>query len=92
MADTLSNIPIPKNQWADVYTLSGIVVGTAIAIENIGVSDLYATVRATQPAIGFNAYNLIRREGPQYRNDTGASGAWVFSPSIDGKINVRVLS
>lgn len=90
MADTLQNIPLPANAWVDIYALSGIAVGTAIAVENVGNNDVYLTVRATQPPVDYDAYNIVKRDWPQYRNDTGASGAWAFSPSVAGKINVRV--
>lgn len=91
MADTLPNISITANEWRDLYAASGIPVGTAIAVENVGVCDVYLTVAATQPDPEFNKYNVVKRDGPQYGNDPGSSGAWAFCQGSGAKVNVREL-
>lgn len=90
MADTLTNVPIPANQWVDLYAATGVPVGTAVSIENVGAADVYLTVRATQPPIDYDAYNVVQRQnGVRLRNTEGDSGAWAFSPNTNGKVNVR---
>lgn len=92
MADTLQNITLPENTWVDVYNASGISVGTAISVQNIGVADVYLTVRSTQPPVGYNAYNVVQRDnGVRLRNTKGDSGAWAFCPNNVGKINIRPI-
>lgn len=82
MAASLPNIPIPKNTWIDLYNASGITVGTAIRVQNIGVNDVYLTVSATEPGLDLTAYNVLNREnGVQLRNTTGDPGAWAYSNS-----------
>lgn len=90
MADTLPNIDLPANEWVDLYAATGLAVGTALQVQNIGSSDVYLTVRATQPPVDHDAYNIAQRSNDVWlRNTTGDSGAWAMSPSRRGKINVR---
>jgi hypothetical protein len=93
MTDTLANVDIPGNAWADLYTLTGIPVGTAISVQNIGSADVYLTVAAAQPPVGYDAYNVvIRSTGAWLRNSSGAAGAWAFCPNASGKLNVRRIA
>jgi hypothetical protein len=90
MADTLQNINLPINTWVDIYAATGITVGTAISVQNIGVSDVYLTVLTGEPPIDYDAYNIVQRDnGVRLRNDSGDSGAWAMCPNNKGKINVR---
>lgn len=92
MADTLQNITIPKNTWVDLYSESGISVGTAISVQNIGVADIYLTVRPTQPPVDYDAYNVVQKEnGVRLRNTSGDSGAWAFCSNNKGKVNIRPI-
>jgi hypothetical protein len=88
MADTLTNITIPQNEWVDLYALSGIAVGTAISVENIGVFDVYLAVQATQPSPDHDAYNIVKRKGNVFKNSVGDSGAWAFCNGSTAKVNV----
>ena len=89
MADTLPNIIVPPNEWVDLYALTGIAVGTAIQVQNVGSSDVYLTVAATQPANDFDGYNVVaRKNGLFHRNEEGASGFWAYSQSVEGKLSV----
>ena len=91
MSDTLQNIPLPAGQWVNLYDESGITVGIAISVGNIGTSDIHLTVRVTEPPVGFDAYEILQRKpAVPYRNSPGDVGAWAFSPNQDGKVNVRV--
>ena len=89
MPDTLNNIDIPVNQWVDIYLLSGITVGTQLAIENVGVADIYLAVQETEPDPDHDAFNIVKRDSDiPYSNSVGDSGAWAFAPSEGGKLNV----
>jgi len=89
MADTSPNIEIPLNEWVDLYSLSGISVGVAISVENVGFFDVYLAVQAAQPSPDHDAYNIIKRKGGALRNSNGDSGAWAFSRGSSAKVNVR---
>lgn len=91
MADTLLNITITENRWVDVYALSGVAVGTAISVDNVGDCDISLAVQAAQPAQDHDAFAVVKRAGPPYRNSSGDSGAWAFCQGSDGKLNVRAL-
>lgn len=88
MADTLPNITIPPGVWVDLYTLSGIAVGTKITVENTGAADVYLAVQATQPATDHTEYNILKRTGPKMTNSAGDSGAWAFCPNDGSQVNV----
>ena len=90
MTDTLSNITLQENEWTDIYAATGISVGTKIAVENVGNTDIQLTTLATEPPKDYNAYVVCRRNGPNYENDTGDSGAWAFCITT-GKLNVRIV-
>ncbi|MCK5132694.1 MAG: hypothetical protein KAR40_11150 [Candidatus Sabulitectum sp.] len=91
MADTLLNIPIPENEWVDLYDLSGIAVGTAIQVQNVGINDVYLVEAATQPDVDFDGYNVVSRaNGNILHNETGASGAWAYC-SAKSKLNVGLI-
>jgi len=90
MADTTQNILLPAGQWVDLYAGSGFPAGTALSVANIGAADVYVTVAASEPPIGYDAYNVINRaNGVLYRNTAGDAGAWAYSQHCDGKLNVR---
>lgn len=88
MADTLPNVPLTANTWIDLYAESGITVGVKIAVENLGVPDVFLTEQAAQP-VDLSSYNIVKREGPQMQNNVGALGAWAFCPNANGRVNVR---
>lgn len=92
MPNNLPNIPIPSNEWVDLYALSGIAVGEALAIENVGVCDVYLAVQATVPIKKHDAYSVLRREnGVRLANSEGDLGAWGFCVG-ESKVNVRRVS
>jgi hypothetical protein len=92
MADTRQNISIPRNVWTDIYSLTGVTVGAAISVENIGDSDIYLSVQATQPDVQSDSFVIIERGDIPFRNSKGDSGAWAFAPTSAGKLNVRTIS
>lgn len=92
MADSNPNISIPRNQWVNLYIESGIPVGTAISVDNVGDPDVWLTVQLDQPEPDHDAYVVVKRDGPPYRNSQGDSGAWAFCQGNDAKVNVRELT
>lgn len=88
MSNNLPNIELPVNEWVDLYQLTGIEVGIALSIENIGVCDVYLAVQATKPAADHESYNIVKRKGPPLKNSVGDLGAWAFCNSKGGKVNV----
>ena len=93
MSDNLPNIGLPVNEWVDLYQLTGIEVGIALSIENIGVCDVYLAVQAVQPDTDHESYNVIsRRNGVRLQNNSGDPGAWAFCNSTGGKISVQPVA
>lgn len=89
MSDTLTNIDLTAGEWIDLYAASGITVGDAINVENIGVCDVYLAVQAAQPDKDHDAYNVLQRfNGVRLKNTIGDAGAWAFCPNVGGKVNV----
>jgi len=92
MPDTLENIPIPVNEWVDLYDLSGITVGSEVSVQNVGVCDLYLAVQASQPEKPHNSYKIIQRKnGISYTSIPDDSGLWAFCNNDEGLINIEPL-
>lgn len=49
MSNTLPNITVLTTEWVDVYSLTGIPVGTSLVITNNSESTLLVQEQATQP-------------------------------------------
>lgn len=89
MPDTLDNILLPANTWVDLYVQSGEDVGTQLIVQNLGAASILLTTKATEP-ISTTGFNSV---APKYQaiNEAGDSGAWAFSPVVDGKLAVRAV-
>ena len=87
MADTLQNLVIVPQVWLDVYSESGLAIGTQIIVQNVGVCDVYLVAAASEPQ-GLAAHQIIQR-GQEAINEYGDSGAWAFCLA-GGAINLRV--
>ncbi len=85
MADTLNNITLASGTWVNLYTSSGIAVGTKIIVQNIGNGDVYLNTGATTPT-SLSAYNVLP-ETEEKQNSAGDTGAWAFSIR-GGNVNV----
>ena len=89
MGDNLPNIEIPMGEWVNLYSLTGLTVGSSLHVENIGSYDIYVAVQSTQPAIDHDSYNVIQRgNGIRLQNAHGSTGAWAFCNNIGGKVAV----
>lgn len=85
MSDTRPDITIPKEVWTNLYTASGITVGTSVSVTNKGSTPFYVTIQASAPSVtpvpkGIPAY--VGSSGNTVVISTGASGAWAFSPQF----------
>ena len=90
MADTLTNTPIPAEEYQDVYTFTSITPGSPITIQNVGVTDLFFTIASTQPAKNNTAFRIFKR-GEVIEATDGDLSVWVFSPQAKGAINVEEM-
>lgn len=86
MADTLPNVSLPAGTWVNLYTATGIAVGTQIIVQNICNATVRVATKATAPLVT-DGHNIIL-PGQEKMNPTSASGAWAFCKS-DGGVNVR---
>jgi len=81
-------VDIPRNTWVDLYTSTGIAVGTRLIVENIGSADIRLATQATEPSKYNEIFNVLQREnGVRLSNTEGDSGAWGFAYS-DSKLLV----
>ncbi len=88
MPDTLLNVVIPPNVWTDLYAASGITVGNRIAVQNIGVCDIFLSAQAIAPVDNIN-HQVLKRS--QFMvNDAGDNGAWALCIA-GGLVNVRLV-
>lgn len=78
MATSLPPIESPQGVFVDIYAETGIAVGTAIVIQNIGANNTRLTESAGQPTI--EGYNILKRQ-EYLTNTTGNVGAWSYSPA-----------
>lgn len=77
MATSLPDVKIPTNKWIDLYSETGISVGTQIIVQNKGDAEAELSESLLEP-IETTGSNKI----PQYTyltNATAAVGAWAFS-------------
>ena len=87
MADTIPFVPLPANEWVDLYDATGITVGDQIIAQNIGVTDISLVTQATEPT-DLSARNVLAsREWA--RNELNSTGEWAHCASIGGCITVK---
>ena len=91
MADTLTNIPVPAEEWVDVYDLSSITPGLPVNMQNIGANTLYYSISSTEPDKDSDKYRIFRR-GSIINLSDGDLKVWIFSPHTDGLINIAEFS
>lgn len=87
MPNTLPNVNLPANTWVNLYTSSGISVGTQLTITNVGSFDVRLVVVASSPE-DVDGYDLIPKYG-YLSNTSGDSGAWAICIGGDGLVNVK---
>ena len=106
MPDTINALPIPGT-WTDLNTLSGITVGSAINIQNIGSSSgaianigtpnsiIEITTSSSEPADSFIGWHVSLNE--QWEVSAGELKVWVKFSKLGGAevgsetCNVKVM-
>ncbi len=90
MSDTYTNIDLSSKDWTDIYSVSGIAVGTRIKVEKIGKWPIHLSVSAAQPAVDSEEFEILR-DGVVMTNTNGDAGAWARAYRGRGKIKVSVI-
>lgn len=88
---SLNSLTLDAGQWINLYDESGIPVGTKIAVQNIGSSDIRLSSALFQPELDSDAWQKIQPNDIPMTNDAGDSGAWAFSPNQDSKLHVWAI-
>jgi len=95
---TRKSLTLIAGEWTNLYTTTeieadaNIAVGTKIAVQNIGASDVYLSTALTQPEKDSDSFQVIQPNDFPMTNDFGDPGAWAFSPNQGAKINVWVVT
>lgn len=71
------NIPLPRNEWIDLYVASGIATGSQLKIQNTGSGQVRLYDGATQPAGGGDTYAILPML-KQTTNESGDLGCWAW--------------
>lgn len=92
MADTRNDVIIPQGSWVNLYTLSGVSVGTAVTVINKGSNAFFVSVQSASPAAvtsgspkGIPVYPS-GQFGSNVSIATSASGLWAYCELNSGTI------
>ena len=90
MANTIDDVVI-GNTWVNVYSLSGIAVGTSVQVQNKGNGYILLAISATSPASG-SVKGYVLEPFKACLVDAGESGLWAISTgtSSTSPLNVQV--
>ena len=86
MAQSLPPVNLPRNTWVNLYASTGITVGTALIIQNIGAKEAILTESLDEPTSGYGHNKLMSRLF--FINTDGNIGAWAYS-SFGTKLQVE---
>lgn len=87
MADTIADIILTGTEYQDVYSETGITVGTKIVIQNKTTDKVWVQVNASQPSSDSRDGYLMEPDAKfPISIDVGASGCWAFG---NGPISVN---
>lgn len=87
MADTLPNVDLPNGVWVNLYTATGLTVGTQLQVQNVGQVNVRLVTQAAQPTDA-SGYNIIRPDSLTFVSQATPTGAWARADRADGAINV----
>lgn len=79
MANTLPDVVVAANVWTNLYSATGITVGTALDIWNKGPYQADIAIKATTPANGVGVPLYTGPLGSYLSIDAGESGVWALS-------------
>lgn len=85
MADTIADVLIPTGSYVDIYTATGIIVGTSIVIQNKSLQPIWVQEGAAQPS-GTSFDGVVVERFKSVIVTAGATGVWVKG---EGKISVQ---
>ena len=91
MAETLENIRVIAESYLDVRTTASSPSDLTMLIQNVGVTDLFYSIKETQPAKDSDSFRIFRR-GDVITIPPSTEPIWVFSTQVDGLINVENVS
>ncbi len=78
------NVTLPSRTTVNLYTATGITVGTQLKVSVIGAGD----VRLATSEAGLVTDHIVLKCYECGQNDTGDTGAWALSVSGSG-VNVK---
>jgi hypothetical protein len=89
MANTRNDITIPEGVWTNLYTLSGITVGTAVTLVNKGCTSFDVAISAAAPTTvkGFPVFPGAI--GSIVSIPAASTGLWGFSASGDSLVLIQ---
>lgn len=93
MADTLPNVTLPRGVWVNINAEPGQPsAGVAVRVQNLGQGELRYCVSATEPdGAAFN--NSTKGHSDEWIIfEGGQNPIWYYSPSVDGAVNIQVVS
>ncbi len=86
MANSLPIIQLDKDQWIDIYAVTGIAVGTILEIQSLNAGDVRVHIGPTQPDDA-DGHELVIKAGKTV-TPPSPSGIWAFS-QMGGAVYVR---
>lgn len=88
MADTIDAVRV-NGTWQSVSSLTGVIAGTAITIQNLGIFPVNVVISATQPTDTFIGQMVEPRLHPNSVGvvDAGENEVWVKG---DGYVSIQV--
>lgn len=92
MADTLNDIEVQDEDWTDVYTVTGITLGSSITINNKGGYSLLIQEAPTKPLADSPHGILLASYETGANNATiiaGSSGVWLRATKGACDVNVQ---
>lgn len=78
----LPSVPVPEQTWVNIYTATGIAVGTQIITQNIGSSECWLVDSTAEPDEVTTGKNIINEKGAPnsfLTSNTSPDGAWAYS-------------
>jgi hypothetical protein len=79
MATSLPKVLLPSKEWVDIYTETGISVGTKLIIQNTGGDSARLVESASEPNLK-GGFNLLR-EGDYLSSAENPVGVWAYAHS-----------
>lgn len=92
MANTIPDISVSTSEFVSVNTLTGILIGTAVTLQNKGQSDIYFVESDVKPADNSTdglIITTINRPFSIGNSTAGSNELWVRADGSLGKLHVQ---